>query len=241
GSEDSFGRTIWALGYTVGQKGIDLEFKKRTNKILKKSLDLTLSLSSPRAKAFSLIGLWWLKDKKRTRVLANSLVSLYKENQTRNWKWFEENLTYSNAILPLSLFLAYNLTKDKKYLEVAKESFDFLLKICRHKGVVSAIGQAGWYKNKGTKALFDQQPVDPANMVLASTQAYKTTKNKRYLKEAYDWFSWFYGENIGRRKVVDKKTGAVFDGLTKDGVNINQGAESTVSYLLAHLSLTELF
>ena len=200
-----------------------------------------------RAKAFSIIGLYCYFRKykhedivEKAKTLADSLADAYRENSAKDWRWFEPYLTYSNGKLPESLFFAYSMTKDKKYLEIAEESLDFLSKTLVVDGKMVLIGNKGWYRKEGERAFYDQQPVDAASMVQSFLTAYNLTKKKIYYSNAVLAFNWFLGKNSLNQMIYDEITGGCFDGLSQDTINLNQGAESTISYLLARLSLEEV-
>jgi glycosyltransferase involved in cell wall biosynthesis len=245
-SEDAFGRAVWALGYTIS-KSKNSDIIKRSEKMLKKSLPKIKELENIRAKAFSINGLYNYYQKNKNRLilstikkLANSLVEEYNENSSPDWEWYEEKLTYSNSKLPEALFLAYRVTKDKKYLEVAEKTLNFLSDIVFIDDELLPVGQAGWFEKGGKRALYDQQPIDAATMVQTCITAYKTTKDEHYYEKAVLAFNWFLGRNNLKQMVYNESTGGCFDGLTKSNLNLNQGAESTISYLLARLRLEEI-
>lgn len=239
GGEDSFGRTIWALGYVAADDKIDKKITQGARRLLKRSIKNITNLYYLRAKAFSLLGLYYLQDKNLVRKIANEIIKKYELHRTEKWCWFEDSLTYSNAILPYSLFLAYDLTGEKRYLEVAEESIKFLDRRARIKNIPAPIGQNGWYQKGGKKGLYDQQVVDAADMVLAALTGWKVTGIENYRKVAGQWWKWFFGNNINKMPLIDKETGGCYDGLTTRGVNLNQGAESIVCYLLAYLAMAE--
>ncbi len=245
-SEDSFGRALWALGYTIN-KSKHQDLKDKSKDLFDNALDNLHKLESPRAKAFSLTGLiYYYKEHEKPEILliiknlAEDLVKLYEEESSENWKWFESCLTYSNAKLPEALFLVYEITKDKKYLEVAKESLDFLSNTVFVDDALAPIGQNGWYKRNGERAFFDQQPLDVSAMVQAYLTAYRLTEEEDYYKKAILAFNWFLGKNHLKQMIYNDSTGGCYDGLGKFSINLNQGAESTVSYLIARIFLEEL-
>ncbi|MEK6875963.1 MAG: glycosyltransferase, partial [Nanoarchaeota archaeon] len=164
----------------------------------------------------------------------------YRKNSANEWKWFEPYLTYSNGKLPESLFFSYLMTKDKKYLEIAEESLDFLSKTLIVNGKMELVGNKGWYHKGGERAFYDQQPVDAASMVQSFLAAYSITKKRLYYSNAVLAFNWFLGKNSLNQMIYDEATGGCFDGLSEETLNLNQGAESTISYLLARLSLEEI-
>lgn len=193
-----------------------------------------------RTRAYLALGYAVLSDKVNTRLWADELIRLLRKNSTRDWYWFEDALIYCNAVPIYALAKAYELTRDKTYIEEAKKTFLWLNRTSRINGAVAPIGQDGWYHKKSDKAHYDQQPVDAAKMVMAATEIYKLTRQKRYLDAALEWMGWYSGANIGGRPLIDSKTGGIYDALTPTGVNENQGAESIVTYLLAYLSLSTI-
>lgn len=245
-SEDSLGRVIWALGYMISNKLNELYIDKCIG-IIDYTSNYIDQLQYIRSKSYSLIGLSYLNLSKNPKhSLKDKLVVLEKEiiqifQKSNNWSWFENFLTYANAIIPCSLLHSYVVSKNQEALRIALNGLDFLDKVCVIEGFPAPVGNQGWYKKDGIKAVYDQQIIDVADMVLAHAQAYKTTRNKGHLDKALWWFDWFHGNNINRMRMVDEESGAVFDGLTKEGRNENRGAESIVCYLLAYLELSEIF
>ena len=138
------------------------------------------------------------------------------------------------------MFFAYHVTQDKKYLEIAEKTLNFLSDVVFIEDELMPVGQAGWFKKEGKRALFDQQPIDAATMVQTCLTAYKITKDHHHYEKAVLAFNWFLGRNHLKQMVYNESTGGCFDGLTKKNLNLNQGAESTISYLLARLMLEEL-
>ncbi|MBR9706382.1 glycosyltransferase [Candidatus Pacearchaeota archaeon] len=244
-SPDSFGRTMWALGYAIN-KSKDKDIKIKANKLFLKALPRIKQLDAARAKAFTIIGLTHYYKKRggsKIRILikwlANSLLKQYKHESSADWHWFEKNLTYSNSKIPEALFRAYEITKNKKYRDVAERTLHFLSDILFVNDEMMPIGQDGWFNKDGKRALFDQQPVDVSSMVQTYLIASKITGDKHYHEKAVLAFNWFLGRNYLKQMVYNETTGGCFDGLSKDNVNLNQGAESTISYLIARLLLEE--
>ncbi|MBA7628992.1 D-inositol-3-phosphate glycosyltransferase [subsurface metagenome] len=245
-SEDAFGRAIWALGFTINKTN-NLELKEKAKRLFDKASNLIESISSPRAKAFLLIGLsHYYKQHFNSKILskikniADSLVELYEKQSSEDWTWFEPYLTYSNSKLPESLFLAYEITQDKKYLKIAEKTLRFLSELLIIDGRLSLIGHNGWFNRDGERTFFDQQPIDASAMVHAYLIAYLITKKKEYYDNAVLSFNWFLGKNHIKQMIYDETTGGCFDGLNHNSVNLNQGAESTIAYLLARLYLEEV-
>jgi len=245
-SQDSFGRAIWALGFAVNNSN-DPEIKEKARALFAKSFDYMGKIISPRAKAFCILGLGNYYQSQggkeilsKIRRLADDLINVYKEESSKEWQWFESVLTYSNSTLPESLFFAHGLTGEKKYLEVAKKTLDFLTNLMLINGEFCPIGQNGWYNRHGERAFFDQQPLDVSGIVLTYLTAFKITKEKDFYDKAVLAFNWFLGKNHLKQMMYDEATGGCYDGLGKHTVNLNQGAESTISYLTARLFLEDL-
>lgn len=234
GSETSTGRVIWALGYIVNRENINIEAAKRAKKILQ-DLPPTSKLKHIRSKTYALIGYYYLKDETKVNFLAGSLIESF--NQYKKEDWFEDILEYANAILPFSLFLAYFLTKNITYLEVAEKSFIFLDKMTRNDNFAFPVSHVGWKIGSKSMKKYDQQAIEAADMVLAARAGFLATGNTFYKKSAEDWFAWFFGNNIHEINLLDNETGACFDGVTGSGVNKNNGAESILCYLLAYIAM----
>ena len=208
---------------------------------------LIKNINSPRAKAFSTMGLSYYFKKTNNKELipsikelADSLINLYEEESNEDWQWFEKNLTYANSKLPEALFLAYDVTQEKSYLEVAEKSLNFLSNLVFINNELVPIGQNGWYNRNGKRAFFDQQPIDASSLVQTYLIAYSITKNKDYYDNAVLAFNWFLGKNHLKQMIYNETTGGCYDGLSQTSVNLNQGAESTISYLMARLILEEM-
>jgi len=243
-SDDSHGRALWALGYLISLETIPSDLKDEAKKLFNKALKSLRNIKSPRAIAFSIIGLYFYNKTKpsprnlsKIRELADYLVLLHEKNSSDDWRWFEEYITYSNSKLPEALFYAYLATNDKKYLKIAESTLDFLTSLTFMEGKFAPIGQDGWYSKNGHRAHFDQQPVDTASIVQTLVLAVQITKKKRYRKNALTAFNWFLGENSLNQMIYDESTGGCHDGLGESSINLNQGAESTISHLMARLSL----
>jgi hypothetical protein len=244
--EDAFGRAIWSLGFFINRFN-EKELIKRAKGIFEKSYKMIKKISSPRAKAFSTQGLYYYNQKFPSKKnvamikrLADNLMEAYKQESSKEWQWFEMHLTYANSKLPEALFLAYDATKDKRYLITAEKTLNFLSKLVFIDNQLSPIGQNGWCKRNGERAFFDQQPVDASCMVQTYATAYRVTKNEEYYKKAVLAFNWFLGKNYLKQMVYDPITGGCYDGLSKNCLNLNRGAESTICYLIARLILEEI-
>jgi hypothetical protein len=243
--EDSNARAIYTLAFATTRSFLPKNIRTKAFELLKKSL-IHVKFQSPRSIAFYIKALCLLITKKKTilnvdamaliKQYAERLVSIYETTNTPDWPWFETSLTYANAILSEALFSAYKITKHKPYLEIAEKTLSFLITVHFKDDLYVPIGQDGWYHKQGQRNYFDQQPEDVTAMVLALETAYLITHNDYYKKLMHKTFCWFLGDNLLGQMVYDPSTAGCHDGLGKNNVNLNQGAESTISYLLAKLA-----
>ncbi len=237
--EDANARCLYALMVTASTSILPVALREKAKKLYQP--EIRREFLSPRSAAFYVKGLCSLRQTAKTReaITRHCDFLLFRYNQSRgdNWDWFEQVLTYSNALLPEALLLGFLATGNTEYLTVGKKTLDFLIGQTFENGMYNAIGQDGWYKQGGQRAEFDQQPEDPAAMVQALKTMYTVTKEKKYLNLMHSAFYWFLGDNVLGQFVYDPVTGGCYDGLSKNRTNLNQGAESTLSYLLARLTL----
>jgi len=248
GSEDSFGRTIWALGYLLGNAPNDSYYQMGKLLFFNAAPNFE-KLKSIRSIANTIIGIsHYLYTNptdddmtERLRNLAGKLVIHYEQNQSEGWKWFESLLAYDNGILPLSLLHASHILNDSKVTDVAIEAMEFLTEHTLKDGSLSIIGNKEWFKREGTRSIFAQQPVDAMAMVLMYQQAYLLTKDKEYLNKLFACFMWFLGENDLRMSLYDFETKGCCDGFENYGVNRNQGAESSLAYLISYLTVLQSY
>jgi glycosyltransferase involved in cell wall biosynthesis len=250
-SEDSFGRAIWALGRTISSRRLPHSQKNHALRLLRNAYSNIPALGSLRAMAFTIIGLSYIaqndefKDaKKLIAEMADKLVDRFQatsSGQKNGWTWFENSLTYSNYKIPESLFLAYKVSGNKVYKQIAEKSMHFLMGVTFEKPeYFSPIGQDGWYYRNGKRAYFDQQPEDAASATEALVAAFEATDKKLYKDKAELAFRWFLGKNHLNQMVYDEATGGCYDGLGRFSINFNQGAESSLSYFLARLAIDKL-
>ena len=173
--------------------------------------------------------------------LTEQLLVLYDRESSVDWGWFESYLTYCNGRLPQALFEVYREIKERKYLRVAKDSFDFVLKVQMNNNMFLPIGNNGWYKKGGFRALYDQQSVEASCMTEAALAAFRVTGNNNFRIAAQRIFDWFLGRNNQGLRVYNPNMGGCHDGITPHGLNLNQGAEACVAYLLARLDLESCY
>ena len=241
GSEDSFGRTIMALGF-LANEGTTTMLLRSAAELFAKAYPNIRHIGSPRAMASCIIGLCqYIKfnypDDLKVKLvvqLADKLVTQYQQNKSEEWQWFEDVLTYDNALLPLALLNAYEITQEADYMNIAFESMRFLESKVFHDGVLRPVGNNGWCCRNGATAQYDQQPLDVMAMVLYYQQAFRVTRDHTFLQNMYDSYEWFLGKNDCGQPLYDVSTGGCADGLTAEGINLNQGAESTLAYWISH-------
>lgn len=244
GSEDCFGRCIWALGRTISSKSIPQNIKNTCDCILKEASKNIEAIISPRAKAYIIVGLSFLKDSKeivdRVEILSMALTQQYKLYKDKDWNWFEDSVTYGNAFFPWSLLCAYKLLGKECYLEIAKESMEFLESIVMKPQYYKPIGCNGWLVKGGAPAEYDEQTIEACEMICAYISFYEVNKNKKCIKNALKCFSWYNGKNSKNLSLIDKETGACYDGINENGLNLNQGSESIISYGMAAIKISTI-
>ena len=248
GSEDSFGRTIWALGYLMGNAPNDSYYQTGRLLFFNAAPNFEM-LKSIRSIANTMIGIcYYLKTNpaddsmtERLRNMAHHLIKQYEENESADWKWFESLLAYDNGILPLALLHSAEVLNEDRVLEVAIESMQFLTKHTLNENYLSIIGNEQWFKKDGERSVFAQQPIDAMAMILMYHQAFHVTKDKEYINKLFTSFLWFLGENDLRLSLYDFETKGCCDGFESYGVNRNQGAESSLAYLISHLTVLEAY
>jgi len=244
-SEDSLGRSVLAASFAADCGLVEIE--DNAIKMLNKALPKAVKVKSPRAEAYVLLGLLNLISNKQAfsltpeaKRLADKLMTLYEKCRTPGWFWFEEKLTYCNALLPHSLFGYYILSHDSRASKIAKESLDFLTDSLFKKGYLNIVGNRGWWQKENEIPPFDQQPVDAASIVLACLQAYIATREHQYITKAKIAYDWYWGKNIHQIAVYNEETEGCHDAIVPDGLNLNQGAEAVISFLMAHQVLQEV-
>jgi glycosyltransferase involved in cell wall biosynthesis len=247
GSDDSQGRTLWALGTVLGHSNTPA-MQNMAGWVFEKSLPAVLNTTSPRAWAFALIGIneylqRFAGDRTITQVreeLAGRLLDLYRKNRSDTWRWYEQSLTYCNAALPHALLMCGHGIPNIDMAEAGLESLRWLAGLQRADeagGHFVPIGSNGFYQRGGVRARFDQQPVEAQAMVSACLETHRITADKNWYKEARRAFDWFLGRNDLDLPIFDPTTGGCRDGLHADRPNENQGAESSLAFLQAVLEL----
>lgn len=246
GSEDCHGRALWALGAVLGHSR-DAGLRGAAGRLFEAALPAALTFSSPRAWAFSILGMqayldWFPGDRVvqgARNGLANRLLDRFQQSSTETWHWFEKSLAYSNARLSQALILAGSKSGNRKMVATGIESLEWLM-AAQHQDdpqTFVPIGSNGFYTDGKEKARFDQQPVEACSTISACLETYRLTGNRQWLDEAQKVFRWFMGKNDLQTPLYDAATGGCRDGLHPDRVNQNQGAESTLSFLMALLEM----
>ncbi|MFC2106011.1 glycosyltransferase family 4 protein [Candidatus Bipolaricaulota bacterium] len=245
GSDDSHGRTLWALGTVLGRSNTPA-LHSMAGWVFEQALPSILATTSPRAWAFAIIGIQeylrrFTGDRLANQLrqeLSGRLLALYRSHRSDEWRWYEDSLTYCNAALPHALLLCGQAISDTAMTEAGLESLSWLANLQRaDAGHFAPIGSNGFYPKGGERAQFDQQPVEAQAMVSACLEAYRATADESWRKEARRTFEWFIGRNDLGLPVYDPTTGGCRDGLHPDRINENQGAESTLAFLQSLLEL----
>lgn len=249
--DDANGRALWALGVTAAADFIPESLRDKALRLFKKRIEKYKMFESPRASAFYIKGLCLLLGKikeidgkeleKIVITHCDRLLSLYRGVSSENWQWFEDYLTYSNAVLPEALILGHERTRNSEYLDIGIKTMDFLIKQTFINGTYAPIGQDGWHHKTGKRRYFDQQPEDVSAMTCLLATAYSIIGKDYYKKLMHEAFNWFLGDNSLGQVVYDRVTGGCYDGIGDRNINLNQGSESTTSYLLARLALLNKF
>lgn len=243
--DDANGRTIWALGFIISKKSIlPDEMVSTALAIFEQTMPHIETIHSTRALAFIIKGLYYYNSvvktsniKVLTERLADRLVNMYLHESTKNWEWFESYLTYANSILPEAMLCASEVTGKKHFEGIAVESFDFLLNnIFNENGIEVISNKSRFYRGK-VAPKFGEQPIDVAYTIMTLSLFYDRFTKKEYLDKMIHAFNWFLGENRLNQIVYNPCTGGCYDGLEEHNVNLNQGAESTISYLMARLTM----
>ncbi len=249
GSEDSHGRALWAVG-TVLARSANHGLRGAAGRLFEFSLPAVLEFYSPRACAYALLGIQEYlhsypgdRDAQHVRLaLARRLLDMYESIRRPSWNWFEDILAYGNARLPQAMLLVGLSCSDERMLSAGLDSLDWLMKTqrCQTNGHFVPIGSQGFYRQGGEQARFDQQPIEAAGAVSACLQAYRVIGDSRWRNEAWSAFNWFLGDNDLQVPLYDSVSGGCRDGLHPDRANENQGAESTLSFLMSLLEMHSL-
>jgi len=253
---DANGRAIWALGYLISLRDIFPEkIIFEAEQIIKKVLFNVNKIHSTRAMAFIIKGLYYKNKGKESsqdqfliKELANRMVQMYRHEKDENWHWFESYLTYANSILSESLLCAWLATGESVYKEIAKLTFDFLLSLTFKENSIKVISNKTWLLKRTNPiseiaeqiSIGGEQPIDVAYTILALSKFQDAFPEVNYSLKMRMAFNWFLGDNHLNQIIYNPCTGGCYDGLEENNVNLNQGAESTISYLMARLTIEKL-
>ncbi|MFA7659211.1 MAG: glycosyltransferase family 4 protein [Candidatus Gastranaerophilaceae bacterium] len=245
GSEDSHARALWGLGVTV-KEAPDSAIRNMAMRLFLESLPVVEHFTSPRAWGFTVLGLQAyltiyggdISARKVRDDLARKIYELFKNNISEDWHWCEGTATYANAILPHALIVAGKWIPDQEMYETGIKALEWLLKVqTAPEGHLSVIGNDGWLDKNGNRSMFDQQPIEVKSLIDACLDTYIETGDKKWFTESERCLSWFLGQNDLGLPVCDYKTGGCGDGLESQGVNGNQGAESTLAWIISLISM----
>lgn len=245
GLEDSNGRAICALGHFIANSDkFPFAWTRYAQQMVQRAIPLLDKIHSPRSIAFILKGLCDYSRKFPSdtistliELLANRLVVYYQQHTSPKWHWFEASLTYDNSVLPESLLYVYRTIGGDVYSQVAKESFDFLIDLIFNENHINVVSNDGWLLKGEEGNRYGEQPIDVASAVMVLTTFYNEFGDTSYLSRRTQAFNWFLGCNHLHQIIYNPKTGGCYDGLEEHNVNLNQGSESTVCYLLARLCM----
>jgi hypothetical protein len=248
GSEDCHGHALWALGLSVSQAGPN-SFQMLAAELFEQALPPVAEFTSPRAWAYSLIGIdEYLRrlsgDRRANEIrdsLSTKLMQRYIDTATDDWRWFEEVVSYANAKLPHAMILSGRFMNNEKMLETGLKSLRWLTEVqTSEAGSFRPIGSNGFFPRGKERAIYDQQPIEAQATVSACIEAYNATSEAFWVTEAQRAFEWFLGRNDLGLALYDSTTGGCRDGLHVDRLSQNQGAESTLAFLLALAEMQSL-
>jgi glycosyltransferase involved in cell wall biosynthesis len=235
--DDSNGRAVWALGYLTSLTGLlPAEIIEEAGKMIEKSL--------PRAMAFAVKGLYYTynvtkspEDLTLLKTLADRLVQMFKHESKKKWEWFEGYLTYANSTMPEAILCAWLLTGESIYKDIAVKSFKFLLSKTFNENGIEVISNKNWLQKGDDPGQSAEQPIDVAYTIMTLSKFYDAFLDEDYRRKMETAINWFLGSNRLHQIIYNPCTGGCYDGLEKTHVNLNQGAESTVSYLMARFTI----
>lgn len=246
--EDSNGRAICTLGFFLSYAShFPAAWKEEAEEVLHKYYPQILRIESPRSMAFVIKGLYYYNKvapssgiSQLIKLLADKLAACYRSSAIGEWRWFEAYLTYDNSLLSEAMLLAHSVVNKEEYKQIARESFDFLLTKTFVGDRVRVISNQGWLQKGQEAHAYGEQPVDVAGVILALSQFHRVFGNEDYSMKRSQAFNWFLGDNHLHQILYNPVTGGCYDGLEENNINLNQGAESTVCYLMARLAMPDL-
>ena len=243
GCGDCQGQALRGLAEVLGSS-LPEDYRRLARELLESVLPSLADLRSLRAQGYIILA-WGHLSSAGVNDLeplegvawsaAERLAEAYERARRPNWHWFESRMTYANAVLPHSMFVAAERWPQEKFLEIAETSFEFLDRETTVNDQFWPIGSDGWYAHREAKATYDQQPVEAVTMADAALAAFGATGDEKHLDSFRRAYRWFHGHNSLSQPLADLHTGACCDGLHPNRVNRNQGAESTFAYLWTEL------
>jgi len=248
GSDDSHGRSIWGLGVVIQHAPHD-SIRNMAVRLFLDGLTVVEDFKSPRSWAFVILGLHAYMEvfggdttaRRLRTLLAEKLFRLFQEGSHVDWLWCEDTLTYANAKLPHALILAGQWIPSPEMFKLGIDALTWLLeKQHAPEGHLSVIGNLNWHSRGGLTSNFDQQPIEVMGLIGACAAAFRATGEMKWLDQGHRCLGWFLGNNDLNEQIYDFKTGGCCDGIQPTGVNANQGAESTLSWLISLLSMYEI-
>ena len=245
GGEDTTGRALWGLGAAAAWAPSE-PMRALARQLTERAMNV--ELTHPRAMAYAVVGLHRYltaypgADAARTRLAthADNLVARFEAHKGDDWRWFADRLTYANALLPHALLLAAETLGDERLRTVGLDALTFLSDVSFREGYYDAVGNHGWWERGMPPAPFDQQPIEAGYMADACKTAWEATGDRQWAHRAVVSAEWFHGRNRLGAALFDVESGGCYDGLGAHGVNLNQGAESSVACALALLAVEEL-
>ncbi|PZX93602.1 glycosyl transferase family 1 [Flavobacterium aquariorum] len=245
--QDSNGRALWSLGFLLSyQEKLPTDLVEQAQKIWDKAIVHIDEVTSPRAIAYTLKGLYYYYQankegeiKTAITQLADTLLNHYHINSDDDWCWYEDYMTYANNVLPEAMLFSFLVTGNLKYKKIALITFDFLLSHYFMKGELSVISNRGWFIKGEKKNTYGEQPIEVSTTIATLHLFYRVTGNVKYRNQLNLAFSWFLGNNRLNQIIYNSVNGASYDGLEEKNVNINQGAESTLCFFKAQLIMNE--
>ncbi|OFY44359.1 MAG: mannosyltransferase [Bacteroidetes bacterium GWF2_40_14] len=243
--DDANGRAIWALGYMISRSSVlPQALISNAKSIIQTAMPRIESILSARAMAFAIKGLYYYnseveaeKNSALITILADRLADMYKRESVKKWEWFESYLTYANSVLPEAMLYAWQMTGNNLYKSIAEKSFRFLLSSIFNERGIEVISSKSRLNRGGEAGKYGEQPIDVAYTIMTLNKFYEESGDKEYLEKMHIAFDWFSGNNRLHQIVYNPCTGGCYDGLEETHVNLNQGAESAVSYLMARLTI----
>ncbi|WP_017813802.1 hypothetical protein [Paenibacillus shenyangensis] len=262
GSDDCQGRCVWALGWTIAQPEIPNDLRNTCRYMINQAIPQLAKLRSPRAIAYALVGLTTMLESTESlhyvfpsadqgeydagflpraeveqliETMSTGLYDQYQVYRGEDWHWYENSMTYGNAMLPWAMYKASQFLRTRDFAHIAEESLDFLVRMTiPNRDYFKPIGSHGWLERGDDPAPYDEQPIEASEMLMACMEAYQITGRQLYYDYALLCYEWFHGRNSIQTSLIDKQTGGCYDGIHVWGLNLNQGSENVVSYCMAH-------